>query len=245
MKLKQRNRFLLTTIVSSGLFVTGVLFPLSAMAATNNNSTNVDTISVTGTAKTKVIPNTAQVSIGVTTTNKSAVKAEAENNAKMIAMMKSLVEFGVPKNNIQTEQFNIQPNYSTNQSSIVGFTVTNTLNVTIHKISLTGMIVDKLVKNGANQINNISYTESNASQLQQSLETVAIANAKAQATQIAKDLGVSITGVESVDATSSGVGPVYYGNSMDAALATVPLSPGTQTISSSVSVVFTIRNAKK
>jgi uncharacterized protein YggE len=224
--------------------VAGTLFPASAMAATSNNITNMDTISVTGTAKTKVIPNNVQVSVGVTTTDKRAVTAETQNNAKMKAMIKSLIAIGVPKNNIQTEQFAIQPNYSSNQSSIIGFTVDNTLNITIYKISLTGMIVDKLVQDGANQINNIAYTESNATQLQQSLETAAIANAKAQATQMAKELGVSITGVASVNASSTPITPLYSGGiSGETMMATaVPLSPGTQTISTNVSVVYLIKN---
>lgn len=245
MLLHQRKRIILTTIVSSGLFLAVAMYPFSAMAATTSpSSTGVGTISVTGTAKTKVVPDAVQISLGVDTTNKSAIIAETQNNTLMNKIMKSLGAIGVPRSNIQTEQFDFQPNYSNNQSQIIGFTVSNTLTITIRKISLTGKIVDKLVADGANQINNINYTESNASKIQQSLEAAAIANARAQASQIAKELGVTITGVKSVDATSNNITPVYYGNTMNNTMvaAAVPFSPGSQTISSSVSVVYTIRN---
>ena len=230
-----------TTTIFAGL-LTSIAIPFAAMAATTQ-STGVGTISVTGTAETKVVPDSVQISVGVETTNKSATVAESENNTIINKIMTSLVAWGIQNHDVQTQQFDFQPNLSSNQSKIIGFTVSNTLNITLDQISKTGAIVDELVKDGANQINNITYTESNASQIQQSLETAAVANARTQANQIAKELGVTITGVKSVDATSNSVTPVYYGDSTNGAMmAAVPLSPGTQTISSSVTAVYTIRN---
>lgn len=202
------------------------------------------TISVTGSADEQVAPDSAQVSAGVVVKAKTAQLAQTENNQAMAKVLSTLKAAGIQSSDIQTAWYSLHPDYGTpkdGQSQITGFEVDDNVNVTIHKLSQVGPIIDTLVQSGANQINNVNYMVSHPAVIQQQLYNQALDDARSQADSIAKKLGLTITGVQSVSANQGGVGPIMahgYGMMASAATSAV-LSPGTQDISSSVDVVFT------
>lgn len=243
-----KNKWILS-VVSAGVMLAGVSVIASAAATkttpASQTSTAPATITVVGSADENVRPDSAVVSAGVSSQGKTAVKAEQLNNQEMNRLMTALKQDQIPASDIQTQWFNLSPDYgkpSTNgQQPVVGFTTTNTISVTVKNLAKVGEIVDLLVKSGANQINNVNYMVTNPSKIQQSLYSLALDNARKQAQSIAGKLGVTITGVQSVDATQqSGVILPIFATAKSSQAASAVLSPGTQDISASLTVVYTI-----
>lgn len=213
-----------------------------ARAATT--STTVATLTVTGSADEQVNPDLAQVSTGVMTRASTAEKAQQLNNAAMTKVLKALQKLGIKQADVQTQWYNIQPNYGrpspSGQQQVNGFSANDNINVTIHNLQQVGQVIDMLVQAGANQVNNVSYSVANPAQVQRSLYALAVDDARAQADIIAKKLGVTITGVQSVSTSmGGGIQPLYADKMPSASTATV-LVPGTQDISTSLQVVYTI-----
>ena len=88
------------------------------------------TITVTGTGTIQGIPDTVSFNVGVHTTRASAAAALAANNARVLLLETRLKASGVPFKDQQTSGLSIYE--QTNQSgAITGFTVDDTLNVTV------------------------------------------------------------------------------------------------------------------
>lgn len=239
------------SVVSATVIVTGFSVAATRAATTSappasQGSTQGATITVVGSASEQVSPDSAVVSAGVLTKGSTAAQAEERNNLAMKKVMTALEKDQIPASDIQTEWYNLSPNYgkpgSDGQQSIVGFTTNNTVNITVKQLAKVGSVVDLLVKTGANQINNVNYTVSNPAKFQQSLYSLALDNARSQAQSIANKLGVTITGVSSVDASQQGGGvlPMFAAASNAMGATTAVLSPGTQSISTNLTVVYTI-----
>lgn len=217
-----------------------------ANAATTGASPGA-TITVVGHADEKVAPDVATIDAGVVTKASDAQSAQTLNDAAIRKLMAALENTGgVAPGDIQTQWYNINPDYgqpgSNGQTNISDFTATDNVEITVRSLKNVGSLVDLLVQSGANQINGVNYQVSNPSAVQQQLYDQALADAKSQAARIAQALGVTVTGVQSVDTTTSG-GPIYSTRLDVAAQSAAPISPGTQDISTSVNVVFTIANA--
>lgn len=234
---------LIAVCIAGALSSVAVLSNKPVHAATTGTA-DAATITVVGQADEMVKPDIADISGGVTTKAATAKAAEAQNNAQMSKVIKTVEAAGVKAADVRTDGFSIYPNYTQKQGSQVldGFQATNNIDITVRNLSQVGPIVDTLVQAGANQIQNVNYLVSNPSVIRKQLYGDALADAKSQAQSIADKLGVSITGVKSVDASgNSGVfQPLFTEKLAAATSASMALSPGTQDVSTNVTVVYTI-----
>ncbi|WFL77500.1 SIMPL domain-containing protein [Altererythrobacter arenosus] len=101
-------------------------------------------------------PDVAQIGAGVTTraaTARQAVEQNAEAMDRLIARMKTL---GIDRKDIQTSNFNLNPNYNynreTGEQTFAGYNVNNNVNVKLRDLKRAGEVLDALVQAGANNI---------------------------------------------------------------------------------------------
>ena len=220
-------------------------------------SASSDSITVSGSGQVSYSPNEALLQVSVQTDNTTAVAATSSNAQDMTNVIRALNAIGISNSSIETQGYTLSANYANCYSScvpqIIGYSVTNSLQVNITSSSPTelgrevGRVIDTSVKAGANGIN-LSFGASNSMLNQITNEALqsAVALADDQAKAIAGSLGVSISGVISAS-ESSNYYPGVYG-SFTAALATAstttsaptPISVGTQTVSATVTVVYSI-----
>ncbi|MCF8565665.1 SIMPL domain-containing protein [Alicyclobacillus tolerans] len=214
----------------------------SVNAATTGAS-SAATITVVGHASDEVAPDVATIDAGVTTSAGDAAAAQQKNDQLMKQVIDSLNQAGVKSSDIHTTWYNIHPNYGpaskTGQPSVNGFQANDNIQIRVTNLQAVGSIVDTLVKAGANQINGVNYQVSNPLTIENQLYAQALADAKAQAANIAKNLGVDITGVQAVDTTNQTPGPISFG-AATAAQSSAPISPNAQDISVNVKVVYSI-----
>jgi uncharacterized protein len=214
-----------------------------------------NSIIVSGTGQVSYTPNEALIQVSVQTENATAVAASASNAQRMVEVIRALNGIGVSNSSIETQGYSLSVNYANCYSNcvpqITGYSVTNSLQVNITSSNPTelglkvGQAIDTSVKAGANGIN-LSFAASNSmlSQLTNDALQNAVASADSQAKAIANSLGVSISGVISA-AESSSYYPMAYSSYIMAAPAAVnsaptPITVGTQTVSATVQVVYSI-----
>jgi uncharacterized protein YggE len=193
-------------------------------------------ITVSGTGAVKVTPNQAGFTFGVSTNAKTATQALAANSTTMRKLIDALKAAGIPSDSLQTAYVSLSPNMAENGQSIVGYTASNSVSVTISSLSRAGEIVDAAVAAGANQVDGPSLTVADQSSLYDTALKAAVADARAKAEVLADASGLHLGGVASIE-ENGGTSPVNYDVAKAATPAT-PIEPGTQEITASVNVTF-------
>lgn len=151
------------------------------------------TMTVTGNASLSIEPDTVSIQLEVMTENRQLSQAQQENAQKMNQVIQSLLQLGIPKENIQTTEFRINPmyDYVDGKQLFRGYQVSNTITVQTKDINQAGKIIDTAVQNGVNQVSNIQFSvENKHAYYQQALRT-AVQDAISKAESIAKTLNVN------------------------------------------------------
>lgn len=206
------------------------------------------TITVEGNSQLEVIPDQAQVSIGVVTTAPTAESAQ-KANARLAALVQSkLMEAGVSKEKIHTIQYAVYPIHqqqpkSDDPPSIIGYRVNHTVIATIDDIAKIGSIIDTALSAGANQIMGIQFKKQDELQLKCLALQNAAKEATAKAEAIAAALGKRLTKVVKITETGVSVhSPEYQQRYLlktgDAP--TTPILAGSIQVNGSVSITYEI-----
>lgn len=221
--------------------------PRSALAAENTNGEHV--ISVTGTGKSSVKPDIADVSLGVQTQRETAKAARDDAANIMNAVIAALHNLGIADEDIQTSMINIGPVYDYNSSSpqIIGYQVSNIVNVHVRDITKVADVIDDSVAAGATTVNGVTFDVADRATAENAARDAAVKDARSHAEALAAAAGVTITGVQSISETSYNPYPYYYGvadsakgGAPGAPTVPTPIQPGTQDITITLSVSYTI-----
>ena len=228
---------------AAGICLITAFAPLAATADTSR------TISVSGQGEAKGVPNQAQLSAGVTTTATTAQAALAENARKMNTVFVALTRMGVPDRSIQTSNFSVTPQYppynqtATGPQRIVGYQVSNQVDVTLDDVKKLGPALDALVGAGANQINSVAFSIRDPATLLQTAREAAVADAIRRAQTYTHAAGVSLGSVVSIEEGTVEVPrPVYRMQAM--AISTgdaTPTAAGEQSVTANVTIIFEIK----
>src|ERR671919_3167549 len=176
--------------------------PVEVIPNTENNTNT--TLSVSGSAITKIRPDRVFISLGVETTDTTANGSLASNSMLMNQAITALRNLGIMENETSTSVFNIFPNYNYTESgtrlNITGFTATNSIQIESSKIDNVSSWIDTAVAAGANNINTIEFTISNKKleDTRNMLIVEAISNARQKADIASAAVGLKIIGVESI-----------------------------------------------
>jgi len=227
-----------------GAIVALTLPSLAQDTGSSAPSTTDRTVTVSGTATIKAKPDEAVVSLGVQTQADTAQRALADNAVKMTALIASLMDKGVAKDDIATSYVSIYPTYGNNGMDITGYQAVNQVDVTLRDISKVGEVIDGAVKAGANLSNGITFQLSDENQgVNQALDD-AVANARSKAETLAAAGDAQLGQVVSIQEGSGGsTPPIYYGRDMAGgamAEAATPIQPPTLETQVSVTVTWSL-----
>ena len=206
----------------------------------HSGSPSRNTVTVTGSGTVQGTPDTINFQIGVNTVNLLASTALTNNNLKVFALEKALERNGVTKKEMQTSGLNIYEN-TNNQGTVTGFTVSDTLSVTMHKVKRAGAAIDAAARAAGNGVvlNGVSFTITNDSTLLQAARTRAMDNARLAAGQLAKAGDTHVTGIVKITDKENQSSGIYYPQSFAAGAelkAAVPLQTGSQPVNVQVTV---------
>jgi uncharacterized protein YggE len=200
-------------------------------------------ITVTGTGTVSGTPDQLMLSMGVQTTGSTVSAALNSANHAVRAVTRALTRTGVRASDIATSGLSIQLDYSANSPLPTGYGVSESIQVTLRKLSSAGSQISGAVRAGGNAtvVNGVSLNLSDTSSLLASARARAAANARTRAAQYAKALGRSLGPVVSMsEQPPAGPVGVYVGTASAGRSSPVPVSPGTQQLTVTVTAVFAL-----
>lgn len=205
------------------------------------------TIYVSGIGRVMVIPDLADLRLGVTITAKTVEAARSANAASMIGVIDALKKLGIAARDIQTTNLSLSPAYdyssNTNPPRLTGYTLANTVAVTIRELATVGRAIDGALAAGATSLDSITFRARDTSAAERAAREAAVADARAKAEILAAAAGVSIAGVAAISESGSPIPyPALRGEMAKMAMADVstPVETGTNEVSITVAVTYLI-----
>ena len=232
----------LVAIVAAALIAPGI--------ADAQGSGSERSITVTGTGEAWGRPDQAQVSAGVQTRATTVAEAARSNQVVLERIMAALGEQGIEAADIQTANYSIWPEQNHGDPrqggavEIIGYRVSNMVNVKVRDIEKVGEVIGAVTEAGANSVHGVQFMVEDAAALEESARKAAMADAKARAESLAELAGVRLGEVRHISLNHGGGWQPYpMAARMEAAdAAVVPgISPGQQSVSVQVQVSFALR----
>jgi uncharacterized protein YggE len=225
-------RLLVTLAIAVALLAGG------ADAATTATTTSTDTVTVNGTGTVTAVPDQAEFDFTVQTKAATAAAALSRNGNDTKAVIAAVEAAGVAAANIQTEQVSLDPVQSNDGTSIVGYTASDTIDVTKLAIAKAGAVVDAAVGAGATDVSGPSLTLSSQDALYNQALKDAVAQAKTKAQALADAAGLNLGGVVTM-VEGGGATPLPFAVGA-ASSPNTPIQPGTQDVQATVTVTFAL-----
>ena len=201
-------------------------------------------VTVVGSGHVQGVPDTLTADVGIEFTARDVTAAMDQTNTRQQAVIDALAEAGADRKDISTTDVTLQPQYDSAGAAITGYRAANAIRVKIHPAGTASRLLAVIVGTGgdATRINSVSYSIADDSQL--------VKDARAHAFQDAKDRAAQYAAAVRPRA---GQGHLDFGDvrrrcpppmpaPMRGGMASaVPLEPGQQTVSFSVTAVWELR----
>jgi uncharacterized protein YggE len=198
-------------------------------------------ITVTGMGTAQAVPDVADWSFGVQADADTASEAleQAANATRKI--IDALRNAGIAKEDLRTEQVSLYPRTSNDGLAVIGYSASSSVHATVRDLDKAGSVVDAAVKAGGNQVSGPSLRVSDNRAQYRAAVDAAMDDARARAQALAARAGVTLGGPVAI-VESGGVypGPMYDGRMSAGAEAAVPIEPGVDQISATLTVTFAI-----
>lgn len=170
-------------------------------------------IHASGTGAVSGEPDIAAISLGVEALRDSVGEARDDAARALAAVVEELRSAGVAEDDIRTARFSINPRYQyvrDGEQQLLGFQVTNTLNVTVRNLDSTGDIVDRAVTAGGDliRVQSVDFRIEDTSALEEEARVLAIQDAIAKADLYAEQLTVVRGPLVSISESSFDAFPV-------------------------------------
>jgi uncharacterized protein len=227
-------------------FVLGLGLTVGVVAACDHNHDRVGDnpreVTVIGSGQVQGVPDTLTADVGIEFTAPDVTAAMNQTNDRQQAVINAVAGAGVDRKDISTTEVNLQPQYD-NAGAITGYRAGNSIRVKIHPADSASHVLAVIVGAGgdATRINSVSYSIADDSQLVKDARARAFQDAKNRAEQYAQLSGLKLGKIISISETSGAAPPTALPAPRSGMQATVPLEPGQQTVSFSVTAVWELR----
>jgi uncharacterized protein YggE len=226
-----------------------VVLALSGCDSAPPVATNPRQVTVVGYGEVHGAPDTLTADVGVEVVAPDVTAAMNQASERQKAVIGALRERGVDSRDIATTSVSVAPQYGENQygenqngenSAVTGYRASNTITVTIRDLAAAPGTLATVVDAGGNatRINSVTYSIRDDSQLLRDARAEAFADAKNRATQYADLSGLSLGSVISISEAPESNPPRSISAAPEYKAADIPLQPGEQTVSFSVTAVW-------
>lgn len=204
------------------------------------------TVTTTGSSKTSVKSQIARFTATVTETNKDKDTAVNAVNTKMSETLSKVKAFGIPEEDIQTQNVSV---YEVGGQEIMlyppknvesGWRASNSIQITLRNVDQASELTDLLSAIDGVSLSGPSFSLDDTSQSEDKLLEEAISDATEKAQTMASASGRRLGKVITVSESGSQT-PIYATLMRAEDTASTPISPGTETVSKTVTVVFELK----
>jgi len=234
------------TVAAAVVIGVATAWPAAAGAATgSSDGKDRRTITVSATGLVQGTPDVLEMSMGVDTRSRSAAEALAHNSALAHKVIQALRDAGVSGDDIQTSDLSIEPVYDDNGNNVIAYSVTNLVDAKIHDLDKAGPVIDAATKIAGDEVvvYGVSFSFDDNSSLVSQARSDAVKRARAQAAELARAAGVQLGDLVSMSEDSEPQGPVVNAapKAASGSDASVPVEPGSESLSVDVTLVFEIQ----
>ena len=179
-----------------------------------------NTITITESSQIYAKPDLALGTFSVVTEAKTVTQALTDNTNKMNALISFIKNQGVEERDIKTTSFNISPRYEWRESLtcyppcpgntrvLVGYEISQSLEVKIRDMLKIGETIQGATEAGANQVSNLQFVIDKQEEFKKQAREEAIKKAKVKAQELASQLGIKLIRISNF---SEGVStPFFY-----------------------------------
>jgi len=239
-----RNRYATAALLVALALALGALAGCTTATTTTTAGAATNTVTASGAGTTQAVPDTAEMSFGVTTTSPNAKSAldEASKGAEQIAS--AVKKQGIAAEDIQTQDVSVYPQTvdQNGKQVITGYQASLSVQVKVRDISKLGEVISAANAAGANDISGPTFTVADSAPARAKAIDKAVADARKSAEAMAKAAGKSVGAVLSMSSSDAGAVPGMYSTSDAAGAAkSVPIQPGQLDITANVVVVFELK----
>lgn len=159
------------------------------------------TIVVPGTGRVSVIPDVADLRLGVAVARPKVDAARSEAARVMDAILAAVDAAGVPRRDVRTTLLSIQPRYDYREGrppSLTGYELSNVVEVTIRDLASLGDVVDAALAAGATSMDGLSFRLADPAPAEHEARRLAMADARSRADVLATEGGLAIEGVSDI-----------------------------------------------
>lgn len=196
--------------VGAGILVTRLTGPLP-ISVSQTLAERQTTFNTTGDSELTVIPDEAQISLGIDVSGQTAVDAQSRANQVINNISEAAKKLGIDDKNIKTKNYNLRPDYDyeSPERKIVGYRVNTQILVKINDFEKLNQVIDMATNLGANQVGgiNFSLSETKQEELKKEARKEAIAEAKENAKELANLADIKLGKVVNITESNGGGDP--------------------------------------
>jgi len=256
--MEQRSLFLGTTIILlitlasavgyySAVFSVGLPAPIYGQDETSDKNVLI----VSGNGFATADPDRVKLQLAVVTEAVTADLASSDNADQFNAVLTTLLDEGIPREQIETVQYSIYPvyDYSERTRTLIGYRVYHGVSVTIISGEndelgvVAGNLIDLVVESGVNQITGIQFDISEETTVVMRNEALqnAVVDARTKADTLAESLDVTIVGIHQVTESShTPTPPIFRDAVAEDGSSSTELVPGELKTTASVQITYLI-----
>lgn len=205
------------------------------------------TLNLSAHGETKIAPDMATITLGVTTEAPTAAAAMQANAARMTQVVAALKRAGLADRDIQTSQLNLSPQYRYEQNQppqLTGYQASNQVTLSVRDLARLGQVVDATVTAGANQVHGVSFGLNDPSAAEDAARRAAVKALEAKAALYADATGHRIVRLVSLS-ESGGYSapppmPMYQMARAEAMDASTKIAPGELKVRIDISGLYEI-----
>jgi len=204
-------------------------------------------IVVTGTGTVSVVPDVAELRLGVAVARPTVEAARTEAAAVMDSILAAVAAAGVSSRDVRTTLLSVQPRYDYRDGQaplLTGYELTNTVDVTIRDSATVADVVDGTLRAGATSMDGLTFRVADPAPAEREARIRAVAAARERADVLAEAAGLTIVGVTDIVEGSAVVppGPRFKAERMlMAADAATPVEAGSSDVAVTVTVSYRVR----
>jgi hypothetical protein len=171
-------------------------------------------VSVSGQGEVRAEPDRALVVLGVESRKPTLEAARTEVNRKIEALLQLTRDLKIPDKNVRSSRLQVQPEYNwheqTRERLLIGYYVARQVTVDLRNLEQLGLLMERAVTAGANQIQDPSLDSSQRRELERQALALAAKDARANAEVLAGALSASVGAAHTISASSGSPPPMVY-----------------------------------
>jgi uncharacterized protein YggE len=203
------------------------------------------TLTVLAGGSASAVADRVTLSLSVSSGDATATGLFVRQNDVVARLKKELVGAGVASKDITEQPFHLTPNYEYGQNGtrIIGYRMDTPLEVELDKVDDLARLIDLASASGASQVSVGTFSTGGGRSLHADAIKNAIANARKEATGIAKEMGKTLGDILSISETEDAAkaAPAGRGEEEERRESKAAAQPNTMSEKAELKVVFELK----